>query len=109
MLKPKALQFMRFFCRGSSVSIATMLRAGRPGFDSRQGLRIFILATASRPALVANPASYSIVTGGSLARIKPAGGVKLTTYLHLVPRLMRGAIPPFPNTFSLRGASLSNG
>jgi hypothetical protein len=36
--------------------------------------------------------------------------VKLTTDLHLVPRSrMRGAIPPFPNTSSWRGAWLSTG
>jgi hypothetical protein len=31
--------------RGSSVSIVTMLRAGRSGFDSKQGLGIFLFAT----------------------------------------------------------------
>jgi hypothetical protein len=40
----------------------------------------------------AHPAFYPIGTGGSFP-----GGVKLTTYLHLVPRSrMRGAIPPLP-------------
>jgi hypothetical protein len=35
-------------------------------------------------------------------------GVKLTTHLHLVPRLlMRGAVPPLPQTYSWRGALLS--
>jgi hypothetical protein len=29
----------------------TKLRAGRPGFDSRQGLGIFLFSTASRPAV----------------------------------------------------------
>jgi hypothetical protein len=37
--------------RDSSVGIVTRLRAGRPGFDFRLGLRIFLSATASRPAL----------------------------------------------------------
>jgi hypothetical protein len=36
---------------GSSVTIVTRLRAGRAGIDSRQGLGIFLLATASRLAL----------------------------------------------------------
>jgi hypothetical protein len=36
--------------RDSSVSIVTRLRAGRPGFDSGQGKRIF-LVTVSRPAV----------------------------------------------------------
>jgi hypothetical protein len=35
----------------SDVIIATRLRAGRPVFDSRQGLRILLFATASRPVL----------------------------------------------------------
>jgi hypothetical protein len=35
--------------------------------------------------------------GGSYTGGKAAGGVKLTTYFHLVPRIrMRGAIPPLP-------------
>jgi hypothetical protein len=36
---------------GSSVNIVTMLRAGRSGIDTRRGQKIFIFATASRPAL----------------------------------------------------------
>jgi hypothetical protein len=35
----------------SSVGIATKLRAGRPGLDSRQGQEIFLYITASKPAL----------------------------------------------------------
>jgi hypothetical protein len=37
--------------RGSSVSIVTQLRSGRPEFFSRQGQEIFLSTTASRPAL----------------------------------------------------------
>jgi hypothetical protein len=37
--------------RGSSVSIVTRLRDGRPGFESQQSHGFFFLATASRPAL----------------------------------------------------------
>jgi hypothetical protein len=38
-----------------------------------------------------HPASYAMGTGGSFR------GVKLTTHLHIMPRLrMRGAIPPLP-------------
>jgi hypothetical protein len=33
---------------------------------------------------------------GSSPLGKAAGGMKLTTHLHLVPRSMRGAIPPLP-------------
>jgi hypothetical protein len=37
--------------RDISVGVATRLRAGRSGFDSRQGLGIFLSAAASRLAL----------------------------------------------------------
>jgi hypothetical protein len=37
--------------RGSSVNIVTMLWTGRPGSDSQHGLRLFLLATASRQAI----------------------------------------------------------
>jgi len=37
--------------RDRSVGLVTRLRAGRPGFDFRQRLGIFLFATASRPAL----------------------------------------------------------
>jgi hypothetical protein len=40
------------YSQGCSVSIVTRLRAGRPGFDSRQGMeRLFLFATASIPAM----------------------------------------------------------
>jgi hypothetical protein len=45
----------------------------------------------------AHPASYPMGTMGSFPGGKAPGIVKLTTHLHLVPRLiMRGAIPPLP-------------
>jgi len=37
--------------RHSSVNIVARLRAGRPEFDSRQGLGYYFLATESRPTL----------------------------------------------------------
>jgi hypothetical protein len=37
--------------RDSSVGIVTRLRAGRSGFDFRQGLGILLFSTAFRPAL----------------------------------------------------------
>jgi hypothetical protein len=37
--------------RGSSVSIVTRLRTERPGFNSQQGKKFFLLTTASRPTL----------------------------------------------------------
>jgi hypothetical protein len=45
----------------------------------------------------AHPASYPVGTRGYFPGGKAAGGVKLTTYLHLVPRSrIREAILPLP-------------
>jgi hypothetical protein len=54
--------------------------------------------------VLGHPASYQCVPGAlSLGQIKRK--VKLTTLLHLVPRLrMRGAVPPFPCMSSWLGA-----
>jgi hypothetical protein len=53
----------------------------------------------------ANPDTYPVGTGGSYAWSKAAGGVKLTTHLHLMPRLkMFSSITPYPHASSWRGA-----
>jgi hypothetical protein len=54
---------------------------------------------------VAHPASYPMGTVGSY----PSQGMKLTTHLHLVPRLRHGAIQPLLNTSSWHSAQLSKG
>jgi hypothetical protein len=56
------------------------------GLDSRQG-KIFFSFPHSPDRLEAHPASYPMGTGGSFSRAESGGGVKLTTHLHLVPRL----------------------
>jgi len=53
---------------GSSVSIMTRLRHGKPGFDSRQGLRHRVQTGSD-----ANPASYLTVNGASFPRRKVDG------------------------------------
>jgi hypothetical protein len=45
------VQMYYFSSLSSSVSIVTRLRDRRPWFDFRQGLQVFLLATASLPAL----------------------------------------------------------
>jgi hypothetical protein len=47
------------------LQIVTRLRAGRPGFDFRQGLEFSLLAATG-----AHPASYRLATGSSF----PGGG-----------------------------------
>jgi len=70
------------------------------GFDSRQGLRIFLLTTASRPALEPNQTPVHWARG-AFPRGWSGQGVKLTTQFHLAQRLrMHVSIPPLPDTSS---------
>jgi hypothetical protein len=52
------------FSLDNSVATATRLRAGWPGFDSRHGLRIFLLATACRLTLVVVVVVTSLLSNG---------------------------------------------
>jgi hypothetical protein len=69
--------------RGSSVSIVTRLRAGRPEFGSRQAVGIFLPATASRPTLELIQAPIHWVRGVLSSEVNQPG--RLTTHLRLVP------------------------
>jgi hypothetical protein len=62
-------------------------RAGRSGFDPRQGQRIFLLAPESRPALGPTQPPIQWVPGVLSPGVKRGRGVRLTTHTHLVPRL----------------------
>jgi len=66
---------------GSSVGIATELRAGRSGIESRWGRDFPPVQTGAG----AHPASCTMGTG-SLPGIKCGRGVLLTTHPLLVPR-----------------------
>jgi hypothetical protein len=59
--------------RDSSVGIEIRLRAGRSGFNSREGLGIFLFATASRPAVQPTQPPYPMGTVGSFRGSKAAG------------------------------------
>jgi len=85
----------------SSVGIETRLRAGRPGLNSRHGMWWDFISSVARPDRLWGPPSLlGLFPWGGNGR-----GVKLTTHLHVMPRLgMRGAMPPLPNTSSWRGA-----
>jgi len=66
-------------------------------FPAGAMMKFYSLRHQVQTASWANPTSYPMSTGSSIPWGKAAGGVKLTTYLHLVPRLrMRGALPPLP-------------
>jgi hypothetical protein len=86
--------------RGGSFNIVTTLRAGRPVLESWQGLGFFLISTASilAPGPTQPPLQKVL---GALSPGWRCQGVKLTTYIHLVPRLMRGAIPPLLLYFML--------
>jgi hypothetical protein len=73
--------------RGGSVIKSVWLRTGRPGFDLRQRQRIFLLASASRPALGPTQSPVQWIPGVLSPGVKRGRGVTLTTHPHLVPRL----------------------
>jgi hypothetical protein len=54
------------------------LQTGRPGFDPRQRQRILPLASVSRPALEAHPASCPMGNGGPFPGVKRGRVVTLT-------------------------------
>jgi len=72
----------------------TRLQTGQSGFDSQNRQGIFHLCHCIQNDSVVHPASYPMGTGG----------MKLTTHLHLVPKIrMHGSICPFPHTSSWYG------
>jgi hypothetical protein len=63
-----------------------MSRAGRPGFDPRQGQRIFLLVSASRPALGLTQLPVQWVPGAFSPGVKRGRGALLTIQPLLVTR-----------------------
>jgi len=73
------------------------------GFESRQGLGIFLFITASRTALGPTQPPMQCATGALSLAVKRLG--READHVYLVARSrIRGAIPPHPNTLSWRGA-----
>ena len=83
---------------GSSVGIATELRAGRSGIESRWG-RDF-LPVQNGPG--AHPASCKMVTG-SFPRVKCGQDVLLTTHPLLVPRSWKNTAITLPTLWATPG------
>ena len=78
------------------VGIVITLRAWPAGLKSRQGARDFLSFPKYVIGFGVHPASYSI-GAGLLSRGLRDRGVKLTTNLHVGPRLiMSGAVLPLP-------------
>jgi hypothetical protein len=75
------------------------LRAGRSGFDPRQGKRIFLPAPASRPALGLTQPLIQLVPGVLSPGVKRGRSVTLTTHPHLVlrSRMSRSYTSSLPN------------
>jgi hypothetical protein len=91
---------------GIAQRYSAALRAGRwEGSSPGRGLGIFLLTTASRPALGPTQPSIEWVAGAPSLRVKRQG--READHLHLVPRSrICGVISPVPNTSSWRGAQL---
>jgi hypothetical protein len=89
--------------RDSSAVIARGLRAGRPGFDSRQRQKILFYSTAFRPALGSTQPSVQWASGAPSMRIKQGREV-----YHSLPSSVvvknGGAIPPLSHMSSGRDA-----
>jgi hypothetical protein len=80
-----------------SVCIVTRAQDARLEFDSRQQQR-FSLRLSIQTGSEAHPASYVMAPGVLSPEVKQQS-VKLTTHLHLVPRLRtRGPILSQPHT-----------
>jgi hypothetical protein len=74
------------------------LRAGLSEVPFSAGAGNFSLHHRVHTGCGVHPTSYPMGARSSFLGGKTAGIVKLTTYLHLVPSRMRGAIRPLPNT-----------
>jgi hypothetical protein len=61
------------FRAGTLFEIAQSVLIGRPGFDPRQRQRIFLLASASRPAMGPTQPPAQWVSGGGGGRYFPGG------------------------------------
>ena len=83
---------------GSSVGIATELRAGQSGIESRWG-RYFPPVQTSAGA---HPASCTMGTG-SLPGVKCGRGVLLTIHPLLVPRSWKSRAIPLPTLWATPG------
>jgi len=77
---------------GSSVTIVSYLRDGRPGFDTRQEQGYFPLRYSVHMGSMAHPSSYKMSTDSFIPGCEA---------VQLAPKVRtRGTIPPFDLTSS---------
>ena len=92
-------QFYYYKCGpGSSVGIATELRAGRSGIESRRGRDFPPVQTDPG----AHPASCKM-GAGSFPGVKCGLGMLLTTHPLLVPRSWKSSAIPLPTLWATPG------
>jgi hypothetical protein len=103
---PANIEGTLYFITECSHTYSDGLRAGRPGFDSRQAHEIFLLSTASRPTLGPTQPPIKGVSEAFYLGVKRPGGEADHSPTSSAEVKNGGAIPPLPNTFSLSGASL---
>jgi hypothetical protein len=89
MKSTNACLFSVYYHRKLGVGVAqsVWLRTGLSGFDPRQRQRIFLLASASRPALGPTQPPVQWVPGVLSLGGKEQPGRNADHHLHLVPRL----------------------
>ena len=94
------LRYGAFYMRGmgSSVGIATELRAGQSGIESRWGRDFSPVQTGPE----AHPASCKMGTG-SFPGVECGRGVLLTTHPLLVPRSWKSRAIPLPTLWATSG------
>jgi hypothetical protein len=92
-------------CRSRDSSVdSDRLRAGRSGFDSRQGQEIFLFSTASRPPLGPTQPPIKWVPSSISPGLKRVGRETDHSPPSSAPVKNGGAIPPLSHTSSWRGA-----
>jgi hypothetical protein len=80
------------------------LRAGRPGFNSRQGQEIFLFSTAPRPALGPTQPPIQWVPGAFSPGVKWQGREADHSLSSSADVKNGGAVPPLPHKYSWRSA-----
>jgi hypothetical protein len=89
---------------GTGIAQSAQRRAGRPVFDSRQGQEIFLYSTESKPPLGPIQLPSQEVTGSYILGIKRPWREAHHTPPSRAEVKNDVATPPFPHTFSWRGA-----